>query len=423
MRFGSGALLAAFLVKNAFADVAPMNAALAAPAIVAPRVEAQAPVLEQAMGLSKAARFSLDYKSDVVSGLRGASSAKPVFLGALDLGVDVDFGKLLAAAQGLTAHVEGSLAYGQAPADRIGDLQGTDGISAPHATKLYQAWLQQNLWSDRFSLLAGLHDLGSEFYANDSAAVFLNSSFGIGPELARSGKAGPSTWPTTALGGRVRVRPSEEFQVSAAVYDGVPGDPENPQNTTVMLNEDDGVMGIAELAALPKINGLTGKYALGAWAYSRALDDLSDTDENGVPLKAKSSGVYLIADQRLYSPVAGEARGLSGFLRVGWASASTDPIEYAMQSGFVYTGLLPGRDEDQLGLGVAIARAGSHYRTAMVLKSAEIGWYEAAFELTYRLKLAPWLQLQPDVQYILSPSMNPAVADAFVTTGRMEVAF
>ena len=37
-----------------------------------------------------------------------------------------------------------------------------------------------------------MYDLNSEFYRVESGGLFLNSSFGIGPEFARSGAGGPS---------------------------------------------------------------------------------------------------------------------------------------------------------------------------------------------------------------------------------------
>jgi porin len=61
--------------------------------------------------------------------------------------------------------------------------------------------------------------------------------------------------------------------------------------------------------------------------------------------------------------------------------------------GVTYTGLLPGRDEDVLGIGIACAelfQGGTNRETVT--------------EFFYRALLTPRVSLQPDVQYIASPS-------------------
>jgi porin len=61
--------------------------------------------------------------------------------------------------------------------------------------------------------------------------------------------------------------------------------------------------------------------------------------------------------------------------------------------GVTYTGLLPGRDEDVLGIGIAYAellQGGTNRETVT--------------EFFYRALLTPRVSLQPDVQYIASPS-------------------
>ena len=71
-------------------------------------------------------------------------------------------------------------------------------------------------------MLGGLYDINSEFYRLQSAGLFLNSSFGIGPEFSQSGIDGPSIFPRTALGVRVAYKPSGNVVLRAAAMDGVP---------------------------------------------------------------------------------------------------------------------------------------------------------------------------------------------------------
>ena len=365
---------------------------------------------------------NFDSKTEVMNNFRGGNQSRTDFLGNVIFGVGLDFERLVGL-RGSSALFQGAAVYGTQPSEAIGDIQGASSLAGPRAFKLYQAWLQQNLFADRLSLLVGLHDLGKEFGVTDTSDPFVNGAYGTGTELSRSGKYGPSLFPTTSLAARIRVSPLETVQISAAVYDGIPGDPEHTEGTHIVFGPEDGVFGVTEIAFQPTINALSGKYAIGAWGYSRAADDLSATDERDLTLQSKSLGTYFLIDQRLYARDPSLPQGLSSFFRVGWATANTNSIEYAAQLGLVYTGLLAARPDDQLGIGTAVARAGSHYREAAQAKGQEMNLYEASFELLYRARVFSWLRITPDLQWIKSPAMNPRLADAVVGATRMEVAF
>ena len=49
--------------------------------------------------------------------------------------------------------------------------------------------------------------------------------------------------------------------------------------------------------------------------------------------------------------------------------------------------------------------------------------HEAVMEITYQVNLAPWLSLQPDLQYLLHPSGSPRYGDALVLGTRTVVTF
>ena len=76
--------------------------------------------------------------------------------------------------------------------------------------------------------------------------------------------------------------------------------------------------------------------------------------------------------------------------------------------GMVYTGLIPSRNDDVLGAGVAWARlnqGGTNRETV-------VEWF-------YKARVTPWMSLQPDIQYIASPS--GVYHDAFAVGLRFEV--
>src|SRR5258708_30891015 len=98
-----------------------------------------------------------------------------------------------------TGFLYGMGLHGGQPDDFVGGAQGVSSITGPRGARLDEAWLQHNFLGNRLSLLAGRYDLNGEFYRLHSAALFLNSSFGMGPEISQSGAAGPSGFPSTAL--------------------------------------------------------------------------------------------------------------------------------------------------------------------------------------------------------------------------------
>ena len=126
---------------------------------------------------------------------------------------------------------------------------GVDNIETPansNTTKLFQAWVQQAFLDDRVSVLAGLYDLNSEFYATESAAMFVHPTFGMSAELAGTGKNGPSVFPTSSFGIRVKAEPAPGYYLQAITLDGVPGDPSEPKGTYIKFNEGDGALNVIE---------------------------------------------------------------------------------------------------------------------------------------------------------------------------------
>jgi porin len=94
-------------------------------------------------------------------------------------------------------------------------------------------------------------------------------------------------------------------------------------------------------------------------------------------------------------------------MRSGRAESHINPIGEYFGAGAVYTGLLARDGKDQLGLALAVAKLGVPFRHAQAARGAATSRREYAWELTYRVQLGEWLALQPDVQYVRHPGMDP----------------
>ena len=298
--------------------------------------------------------------------------------------------------------------------DLVGDAQGVSNIEADPAARLYELWAEQAFSFG--SLRFGLYDLNSEFDAIETAGLFLGASHGIGPDFSQSGLNGPSIFPVTSLAGRLALHVGPAVLRFAAL-DGVPGDPSHPKRTTIRFERGDGALLVGEVDYSV---GERARAALGLWRstgrFERVRDAVLATPGE---LHTGNLGAYAFVESALWSE--GDGEGLAGFLRAGFADGDVNAFSHYLGAGFVYTGALPRRPEDQLGLAVAHARFGDEFRDAQAQLGRAWGRAETALELTYRIALTDWFALQPDLQYVASPSGDPNLRDALAIGIRFEL--
>ena len=256
-------------------------------------------------------QFGIRYDGEGFANTSGGLRRGGNYLGNLNLQLTVDAQRLMGW-PGATVFLYGLGIHGGHPSgDFVGDAQGVSNIEAPAKWKLEEGWIQQNLFGNRFSALFGRYDLNSEFYRLQSAGLFLNSSFGIGPEFSQSGVEGPSIFPNTSVGGRFEIKPLDQIVLRTAVLDGVPV--ERPDGSRKVFAKGDGVLVVTEAAYLYRPLGseqprtrqfrigrnccgaYSGKVALGGWYYSAAFDDLTRVRPDGLPARRHGSGgVYAL---------------------------------------------------------------------------------------------------------------------------------
>lgn len=332
--------------------------------------------------------------------------------------------------------------HGGAPGRRVGDLQGTNNIEASDSWRLFEAWVQGIVAGERLSVLAGLYDLNSEFDVIGAAGLFIHSSFGIGAEFGLSGRAGPSIFPVTSLGIRLRALPSRAWAFQVAALDGVPGDRDHGGVVRIAFDEGDGLLLAAEAARYLAPSGrhrepqsvlrrrrlgrgrgddsYGGKVAAGAWAYTGEFLHLSRRGPGGAPVAVRGSwGAYLLAEKLLLPAARPPWDGLVGFARVGAADSRVNPFTIYTGAGLVLLGPLSGRPHDEVGLGVAAAHAGEGLEEAREREGRATAAAEIALELTYRGQLGR-VSVQPALQLVLDPAADPARRDAWIVGLRVE---
>jgi porin len=174
---------------------------------------------------------------------------------------------------------------------------------------------------------------------------------------------------------------------------------------------------------------LPGTFKLGGW-----FDTAPDL--NASSAQPWNYGFYFVADQMLYRvqqtgftrgdnkdnqapPVSVIDKGLGIFTHVGVAPRNSSLINFYIDGGLNYKGLLPTRDSDILGFAIAYG----HLRNNLPNSQGRSDrGYEMVLETTYEIELTPWLSLQPDVQYVIHPS-GTNIPNALVLGARATVSF
>jgi len=383
--------------------------------------------------------FTVTYTGEVFGNVTGGMKQGAEYDGVFQPQIDVDLDKLLGW-QGGSFRV--SMLQGHGPSlstGWVGNILNVSGtVVVPPATRLYNLWLQQKLFGDVLSVRAGMMNVDAEFLTSLTASTFMNTTFGWPAWTSADLPAGGPAYPLSAPGVRVRVNPGPAgVYVQAAVFNGDPTGHDGSNSPTVsipsgtVVSFNGGAFIIAEAGyAINQDKGATGPplaYKLGGWYHTSnrfqdqrfASDGLSlaDPASTGVPLNHNGNwGVYGMADATLYQTKDGN--NLSGFARIGTGTpGDRNLVSLYVDAGLTYGGLIPGRDDDTAGIALAYARIGDNARgldqdTQVFTGNPAypIRGQEVVLELTYQAQLAPWLTLQPDLQYIFNPGggvLNP----------------
>ncbi|HKI78087.1 MAG TPA: carbohydrate porin [Ignavibacteriaceae bacterium] len=373
----------------------------------------------------KGIHFEAVYTGEVFSNLKGGIKRKTVYLDNVDIIFSFDTDKLFSW-KGGNIFIYGLGNNGAMPGEIIGDAQTASNIEAFSTWKIYEAWIQQNLFNNKLSLLAGLYDLNSEFQTLESSSLFLNSSHGIGIAFSQSGVNGPSIFPTTSLGFRLKWKVTDNFYFQTVLLNGIPGDPDNPEGTKVTFLKNAGILSTNELqyfiieedqkADNPKRenknrlgrlvdHNYRGKLGAGFWTYSSKFPEITSNSN----LISGNSGFYFIGEYKIFDEPNIPEQGLTVFTRIGFANSKINRFSSYTGFGFVYDGLIPGRDEDQFGLAFAGAHNGNEYKSLFSGNANSVTSSEWNIEMTYSFNLFPWLNIQPDFQYIINPNTDTTI--------------
>lgn len=372
---------------------------------------------------------------------RGAPRDATRTISHLDLKLRADLDKVFGW-ENTVAYVNVIDNRGAGPNTRVDSLMGVSNIEVAVPTaRLFHAWLQKGFLDDRFSLLAGIYPIDSEFFALESASQLLHPAYGTPADLALTNT--PSVFNNAAFGLRGKwYSPERTVYAMGALMDGVPNDPRHPRASTVRLSHRDGAFAIAELGWTPLETGHAfeptdpaavrptpalqaheryegiSKYAVGLWRYSSRQADLIDVDAAGEPAKRISQGGYLLAERTLWGLGDDAQRNVAAFARYTFADRDTIAIDRSWNLGLRVRGPLASRPLDTLMFAWTRGMLADKYRRL----EPGLVTAEDAFELSWRFELEPGVAWQPDLQRIRHPGGR--AADAVTVLGmRLDLVF
>jgi porin len=329
------------------------------------------------------------------------------YRGNLDMVVMLDL-EIAAGIKGGRLFVYGQNVHGNPlSADAVGDFQFFSNLDStisendrPQFTAVAEYWYEQLLADDSLRIKIGKQDANADFAYSDVAGDFVHSSFGLPPTIPLP------TFPSQALGSAAFWSATEDIVLAAGIYDGTPAS--GPQGVRWGFDTlgHNGAMFLTQ-GQLTGQSGLNGQLPwtvrVGGWHHNG--DDLW-TDFAAVPnIKDSNSGGWLIGDTMLAKESYGtdDTQGLAAFAMYSWTRADRNLFDSSLAAGLVYNGLLPRRDEDLIGLGVAVANLSDDYLESELLNGNIFDTREIATELFYKCRLTPCITLQPEMQHITHP--------------------
>lgn len=348
--------------------------------------------------------------------------------------------------------------------DNLQSLETASGIESDRATRLWELWYDQKfLDEDRLDVKIGQQSLDQEFMVSNNALYFVNTMFGWPMLPSADLPGGGPAYPLSALGVRAKYRPIDPINVLVGVFSGSPAedtsiDPQisNPSGTSFPLNR--GALVIAELQySYPSLGSMVSPggsqplariYRIGAWYDTESFDDqrfdnaglsLADPASGGVPRQHRGNyAIYAVADQMVWRSTKDPNRTLSVFARaMGTPLADRNLIDFSLNAGLVLHDPFTYRTTDTFGLGMGYTHVSSRVAAADRDIAIATGTFnpsrtsEAYIEATYQYQVTPWLQLQPDIQYVFNPGggvANPSdpnvrVKDELVIGARTNILF
>jgi len=271
--------------------------------------------------------------------------------------------------------------------------------------RLYQLYIESDLIEDKLNVAIGRLGIGDDFSSSELYENYLNTAINSHPISFDYNDLAFFSDPLASWAVRLRVHPREDFYIMAGVYNANPElGLDNSRGVDFSFKE--GVIIAGEIGyklnQLESSAGLPGNYKFGMFYDTGEFPILSDDTDS----RNGNTGMYWLIDQMVYRESPEGDQGLTP-----WAAftinfpAEVNLFPFFASGGLIYEGLFATRDYDTTSVGFAYG---------YLNKDLEDSDYELMLELTHIFKMNAWLNIQPDIQYIIHPGGSNEIPNALV---------
>ncbi len=350
--------------------------------------------------------FTGDYSGETAYNAHGGLHRSARYSQNLKLGVQFDLSKLYGLDNGGKVQLtindrRGSSASEELVGNRLPIQENYGGLY----TRLTELSYERNL-SPALNLKLGYMAMGNDLGGLDSGILcnFMNAGF-CGHPLNMSGGSGWTNYPNAHLGARVKYDLTPDWQLRVAAFN---VDPESNGNASRAwhLGPKHTTGTVVPVELVYKLRGeLPGEYKLGYYYDSSNVKRIGSSEE-----VAGRGGHYLLVDQAVWNDPVSPGRSLHAFGQYSASSKAASPFTKWYGAGVVLYKPFEGRPRDTFALGYG--RAVPNPRSRAVLEDAAVDAgqplasldsAEQLIELSYGYQATAWLNVRPDVQYIVEP--------------------
>jgi porin len=366
--------------------------------------------------LDKGVDVRIGYVSETATNVQGGDRELVRYTDQITFSAALDLEKLLGLKQAT---------FKAAITDRNGDNLSTDANlqSLQQVQELYgrdqtwrwtQFWYQQKYLDGLLSWKIGRITEGEDFAA--FSCEFTNLTF-CGAQPGNIVGSYWYNWPVSQWATEVKLSLRGVGYLQIGAFDVNSDYLQNKYSMDLWRpGNSSGALVPVEFGWLPTFGGgLKGSYKFGVWYNSSTAPDVVE-NVYGQPLSVGGApplmrhgqyGAYVNFLQHLTASAAD--RGLSVFFNATYADRRTSAQDNQIATGVLYKGPFESRSADELGFALGRTHVNSRIADVEVRLnaanpgSAAVQGYEYVAELFYAVHVTRWLDLRPNVQYVVQP--------------------
>ena len=368
---------------------------------------------------SRGIQMGAAYIGEVFGNTSGGLRQSTHYDGRFEFYVNADFNKL-AGMKGLCFRANGYQIHGTSiSTENLGSLMPASYIEATPATRLFEMYFEQDLFNKAVSIRIGQLSADSQFILSEGGGAFINGTWGWPSISASNLPNGGPAFPLATPGVSVTLAPSDKVTILAGLYNGDPvgpctlDDPQRCNNDGLEFRLEGPPLAMYEGAYKYEFGALPGTIKVGGWTHFGNFNHLR-FDSDGIPTTVSGNdarvidnnyGFYGIIDQLIWKvPGSEDAKGIAIFGRLIGSPSDRNEVDFYAEAGFTFSGMIPARPDDILGIGFAYTGISSNAASAD--KDQALGVvrsYESLIEICYTAQIVPGWTIQPDFQYIWNP--------------------